>query len=90
VNAPVGATMAASRQRSGPGFYIQIVTGNMRPDSHFAGILLPHVLGPVLFGLVTLQNACSFPGNLACAALSSHLEPGKKGCEPMDPPHLKH
>ena len=57
INATVGATIAEFiGSDQGLGFYIQIVTGNMRPDLAFAGIFLltiwavrlfPPVLGAV-------------------------------------------
>ena len=46
INATVGATIAEFiGSDQGLGFYIQIVTGNMRPDLAFAGIFLLTLLG---------------------------------------------
>ncbi len=51
INATVGATIAEFiGSDQGLGFYIQIVTGNMRPDLAFAGIFLLTLLGLLLFG----------------------------------------
>ena len=57
INATVGATIAEFiGSDQGLGFYIQIVTGNMRPDLAFAGIFFLTVLGLAVFGLVTLAE----------------------------------
>jgi len=54
INATVGAAIAEFiGSDQGLGFYIQIVTGNMRPDLAFAGIFLLTLLGLGLFGIVT-------------------------------------
>ena len=52
LNATVGATIAEFiGSDQGLGFYIQISTGNMRPDLAFAGIFLLTLLGLLMFGL---------------------------------------
>ena len=54
INATVGATIAEFiGSDQGLGFYIQIVTGKMRPDLAFAGIFLLTIMGLLLFGIVT-------------------------------------
>jgi len=66
VNATVGATIAEFiGSDQGLGFYIQIVTGNMRPDLAFAGIFFLTVLGLVLFGLVTLAERLLIPWHIS-------------------------
>jgi len=52
-------------RREGLGFYIQIVTGNMRPDLAFAGIFLLTLLGLALFGLVTLAERLLIPWHIS-------------------------
>ena len=48
INATVGAAIAEFiGSDEGLGFYIQIVTGNMRPDLAFAGIFFLTLLGLV-------------------------------------------
>ena len=49
----------------GLGFYIQIVTGNMRPDLAFAGIFLLTILGLTLFGLITLAERLIIPWHIS-------------------------
>ena len=52
INATVGATIAEFiGSDKGLGFYISIVTGNMRPDLAFAGIFFLTVLGLTSFWL---------------------------------------
>jgi NitT/TauT family transport system permease protein len=66
INATVGATIAEFiGSDQGLGFYIQIVTGNMRPDLAFAGIFFLTVLGLVIFGLVTLIERLLIPWHLS-------------------------
>jgi len=66
INATVGATIAEFiGSDQGLGFYIQIVTGNMRPDLAFAGIFLLTILGLVLFGLVTLAERLIIPWHIS-------------------------
>ncbi len=70
INATVGATIAEFiGSDQGLGFYIQIVTGNMRPDLAFAGIFLLTLLGLSLFGIVTaVRTARHSLAHLAAAA----------------------
>ena len=49
----------------GLGFYIQIVTGNMRPDLAFAGIFLLTLLGLGLFGIVTFVERLMIPWHIS-------------------------
>jgi NitT/TauT family transport system permease protein len=66
LNATVGATIAEFiGSDQGLGFYIQIVTGNMRPDLAFAGIFLLTLLGLLLFGLVTLAERLLIPWHIS-------------------------
>ncbi len=66
INATVGATIAEFiGSDEGLGFYIQIVTGNMRPDLAFAGIFLLTLLGLALFGLVTLAERLLIPWHIS-------------------------
>ncbi|GLS19680.1 ABC transporter permease [Labrys miyagiensis] len=66
VNATVGATIAEFiGSDQGLGFYIQIVTGNMRPDLAFAGIFFLTVLGLLLFGMVTLAERLLIPWHIS-------------------------
>jgi NitT/TauT family transport system permease protein len=66
VNATVGATIAEFiGSDRGLGFYIQIQTGNMRPDLAFAGIFLLTLLGLALFGAVTLAERITIPWDVA-------------------------
>lgn len=66
INATVGATIAEFiGSDEGLGFYIQIVTGNMRPDLAFAGIFLLTLLGLALFGLVTLAERLIIPWDIS-------------------------
>jgi NitT/TauT family transport system permease protein len=66
INATVGATIAEFiGSDQGLGFYIQIVTGNMRPDLAFAGIFLLTLLGLALFGVVTLLERLIIPWHIS-------------------------
>jgi NitT/TauT family transport system permease protein len=66
INATVGATIAEFiGSDQGLGFYIQIVTGNMRPDLAFAGIFLLTLLGLGLFGVVTLVERLVIPWHIS-------------------------
>jgi NitT/TauT family transport system permease protein len=66
LNATVGATIAEFiGSDQGLGFYIQITTGNMRPDLAFAGIFLLALLGLCLFGLVTLAERLLIPWHIS-------------------------
>ncbi len=66
VNATVGATIAEFiGSDQGLGFYIQIVTGNMRPDLAFAAIFFLTLLGLALFGLVTLAEKLVVPWDIS-------------------------
>lgn len=66
INATVGATIAEFiGSDQGLGFYIQIVTGNMRPDLAFAAIFLLTLLGLSLFGLVTLAERLLIPWHIS-------------------------
>ncbi len=66
INATVGATIAEFiGSDQGLGFYIQISTGNMRPELAFAGIFLLTILGLVLFGIVTLAERLAIPWHIS-------------------------
>lgn len=66
INATVGAAIAEFiGSDEGLGFYIQIVTGNLRPDLAFAGIFFLTVLGLSLFGLVTLAERMLIPWHIS-------------------------
>ena len=66
INATVGATIAEFiGSDQGLGFYIQIVTGNMRPDLAFAGIFFLTILGLLLFGVVTLAERLLIPWHIS-------------------------
>ena len=66
INATVGAAIAEFiGSDQGLGFYIQIVTGNMRPDLAFAGIFFLTLLGLALFGLVTLAERLAIPWHIS-------------------------
>lgn len=65
VNATVGATIAEFvGSDQGLGFYIQVQTGNMRPDLAFAAIFLLTLLGLALFGAVTLVERWAIPWDI--------------------------
>ena len=66
INATVGAAIAEFiGSDQGLGFYIQIVTGNMRPDLAFAGIFLLTLLGLGLFGIVTFVERLMIPWHIS-------------------------
>ena len=66
INATVGATIAEFiGSDQGLGFYIQIVTGNMRPDLAFAGIFFLTILGLAIFGCVTLAERMLIPWHIS-------------------------
>jgi NitT/TauT family transport system permease protein len=66
INATVGATIAEFiGSDQGLGFYIQITTGNMRPELAFAGIFLLTILGLALFGIVTLAERLLIPWHIS-------------------------
>lgn len=66
INATVGATIAEFiGSDQGLGFYIQIVTGNMRPDLAFAGIIFLTLLGLALFGTVTAAERLLIPWHIS-------------------------
>ena len=66
INATVGAAIAEFiGSDQGLGFYIQIVTGNMRPDLAFAGIFLLTLLGLSLFGIVTFVERLMIPWHIS-------------------------
>lgn len=66
INATVGAAIAEFiGSDEGLGFYIQIVTGNMRPDLAFAGIFFLTLLGLGLFGIVTLVERLLIPWHIS-------------------------
>jgi len=66
INATVGATIAEFiGSDQGLGFYIQIQTGNMRPDLAFAGIFFLTVLGLAIFGCVTLAERLLIPWHIS-------------------------
>jgi len=72
INATVGATIAEFiGSDEGLGFYIQIVTGNMRPDLAFAGIFFLTVLGLAVFGLVTLAERLLIPWHISVRRTAS-------------------
>lgn len=66
INATVGAAIAEFiGSDKGLGFYIQIVTGNMRPDLAFAGIFFLTLVGLALFGAVTLAERLLIPWHVS-------------------------
>ena len=66
INATVGATIAEFiGSDQGLGLYIQIVTGNMRPDLAFAGIFLLTIMGLSLFGIVTFVERALIPWHIS-------------------------
>jgi NitT/TauT family transport system permease protein len=76
INATVGAAIAEFiGSDQGLGLYIQIVTGNMRPDLAFAGIFFLTLLGLALFGLVTLVERLLIP---------RHISVRRGATEPME------
>lgn len=72
INATVGAAIAEFiGSDEGLGFYIQIVTGNMRPDLAFAGIFFLTVLGLLLFGAVSLAERFLIPWHISVRRVSA-------------------
>ena len=66
INATVGAVIAEFiGSDKGLGFYISIVTGNMRPDLAFAGIFFLTVLGLTIFGFVTMMEKILIPWHIS-------------------------
>jgi NitT/TauT family transport system permease protein len=66
INATVGATIAEFiGSDQGLGFYIQISTGNMRPDLAFAAIFFLTALGLAMFGAVTLVERFVIPWDIS-------------------------
>lgn len=66
INATVGATIGEFiGSDQGLGFYINIQTGNERPDLAFAGIFLLTILGLVLFGIVTMAERWLIPWHIS-------------------------
>ena len=66
INATVGAAIAEFiGSDQGLGFYIQIVTGNMRTDLDFAGIFLFTIMGLLLFGIVTFVEMTLIPWHIS-------------------------
>jgi NitT/TauT family transport system permease protein len=66
INATVGATIAEFiGSDQGLGFYIQIETGNMRPDLAFAAIFFLTALGLLMFGAVTLVERLVIPWDIS-------------------------
>jgi NitT/TauT family transport system permease protein len=72
INATVGATIAEFiGSDQGLGFYISIVTGNMRPDLAFAGIFFLTLLGLTLFGFVTLMEKILIPWHISMKRINN-------------------
>jgi NitT/TauT family transport system permease protein len=66
LNATVGAAIAEFiGSDQGLGFYIQITTGNMRPELAFAGIFFLAAIGLVLFGAITLAERLIIPWHIS-------------------------
>ena len=66
LNATVGAAIAEFiGSDQGLGFYIQITTGNMRPELAFAGIFFLTAIGLVLFGIITLAERIMIPWHIS-------------------------
>lgn len=66
LNATVGAAIAEFiGSDQGLGFYIQITTGNMRPELAFAGIFFLTGIGLVLFGIITLAEKLLIPWHIS-------------------------
>jgi len=66
LNATVGAAIAEFiGSDQGLGFYIQITTGNMRPELAFAGIFFLTAIGLVLFGTITLAERLISPWHIS-------------------------
>ena len=72
LNATVGAAIAEFiGSDQGLGFYIQITTGNMRPELAFAGIFFLTAIGLVLFGFITLAERLLIPWHVSIRRLQS-------------------
>jgi NitT/TauT family transport system permease protein len=66
LNATVGAAIAEFiGSDQGLGFYIQITTGNMRPELAFAGIFFLTAIGLILFGTITLAERLIIPWHIS-------------------------
>jgi NitT/TauT family transport system permease protein len=66
LNATVGAAIAEFiGSDQGLGFYIQITTGNMRPELAFAGIFFLTAIGLILFGIITLAERLLIPWHIS-------------------------
>lgn len=66
LNATVGAAIAEFiGSDQGLGFYIQITTGNMRPELAFAGIFFLTAIGLTLFGAITLAERLIIPWHIS-------------------------
>ena len=66
LNATVGAAIAEFiGSDAGLGFYIQITTGNMRPELAFAGIFFLTAIGLILFGIITLAERLLIPWHIS-------------------------
>ena len=66
LNATVGAAIAEFiGSDQGLGFYIQITTGNMRPELAFAGIFFLTAIGLALFGAITLAERLLIPWHIS-------------------------
>jgi len=72
INATVGATIAEFiGSDKGLGFYISIVTGNMRPDLAFAGIFFLTCLGLSVFGFVTMMEKILIPWHISMKRMNN-------------------
>ena len=72
INATVGAVIAEFiGSDKGLGFYISIVTGNMRPDLAFAGIFFLTVLGLTVFGFVTMMEKILIPWHISMKRMNN-------------------
>jgi NitT/TauT family transport system permease protein len=70
LNATVGAAIAEFiGSDQGLGFYIQITTGNMRPELAFAGIFFLTAIGLMLFGVITLAERLLIPWHVSIRRL---------------------
>ena len=72
INATVGAVIAEFiGSDKGLGFYISIVTGNMRPDLAFAGIFFLTCLGLSVFGFVTMMEKLLIPWHISMKRMNT-------------------
>lgn len=72
LNATVGAAIAEFiGSDQGLGFYIQIQTGNMRPELAFAGIFFLTAIGLVLFGIISLAERLLIPWHVSIRRIAS-------------------